>query len=578
MSSIDTIPSLSTLLEAEQHQPWALQPVSHLVRLLAQTARLLVQHAEQWAEETARRMDVTPGEVWLETIFPALWGVLNTIQGLSESRHVASRRMQRRDAALYPGFDAVRILPANRLEARLLPGFTGHVLLDPDALAAAGKRWSTPSNPAESTSTVSAASQTPPRGPLALCLLPFNLASIGLLDIIDLLCRRRFRVVAKISEKVEFSGPYLEKILDPFIREGALQLAYGGGEVGAALVQRMEFEAVHLTGSTATARAVEGMVGHERLTCELGGVTPAVVLPDALSTEERLRHTARQVAFGALANNGQHCVSYQVVIVPRSGLPGFEQVLWLEMRHVATRSQTLGQRQVVDAVGAEKVRTIVSDALDKGAKRWQVGRDDGRAVPVTLISGVTREMRLFREEIFGPVVGTLALEDADFSESAFQLANCNELAGDLGASIFTANPAEPSVRRMAAQLKHGIVTINTYPGVVFSTSLPWGAGPLGLSGHGWVHNYFLLPESALRKVVLSTELGRKGYGPICWEDPWLLNVTGPVSVDFGRNLLRLAVAYFEKQPLQALQSQLGVVIALARREWQSRSQDRASHY
>ena len=153
---------------------------------------------------------------------------------------------------------------------------------------------------------------------MALCLLPFNLASIGVLDIAHLLCKQQQRVVAKVSEKVEFVGPLLERILAPFIEANALRLVYGGPDVGAWLAARPEFSHIHLTGSARTAAAVAQVAGQQKLTAELGGVTLAIVFPDALQTEADRRQVARQVAFGALANNGQHCVSFQMVLVPAS--------------------------------------------------------------------------------------------------------------------------------------------------------------------------------------------------------------------------------------------------------------------
>ena len=176
---------------------------------------------------------------------------------------------------------------------------------------------------------------------LALCLLPFNLASIGVLDIAHLLCKQQQRVIAKVSEKVEFVGPLLERILAPFIEANALRLVYGGPDVGAWLAARPEFSHIHLTGSARTAAAVAQVAGQQKLTAELGGVTLAIVFPDALQTEADRRQVARQVAFGALANNGQHCVSFQMVLVPASEHTAFERMLSQEFRLASSR----GRRQ-----------------------------------------------------------------------------------------------------------------------------------------------------------------------------------------------------------------------------------------
>ena len=89
------------------------------------------------------------------------------------------------------------------------------------------------------------------------------------------------------------------------------------------------------------------------MTAELGGVTLAIVFPDALQTEADRRQVARQVAFGALANNGQHCVSFQMVLVPATEHTAFERMLSQEFRLVSSRGGgQRGRRKLVDAGAA----------------------------------------------------------------------------------------------------------------------------------------------------------------------------------------------------------------------------------
>ena len=119
-------------------------------------------------------------------------------------------------------------------------------------------------------------------------------------------------------------------------------------------------------------------------------------------------------------------------------------------------------------------------------------------------------MRIFKEEAFGPVAGLLPLPVEGFEPQALAIANSTHLSGDLGISLFTARPHSAEIQRMAQELRHGIVTVNTYPGVAFATSVPWGAGPGQMSGNGWVHNYAFLPEREIEKVVLDGSARTKG--------------------------------------------------------------------
>ena len=182
-------------------------------------------------------------------------------------------------------------------------------------------------------------------------------------------------------------------------------------------------------------------------------------------------------------------------------------------------------------------------------------------------------MRIFKEEAFGPVVGLLPLPVEGFEPKALAIANSTHLSGDLGISLFTARPHSPEIQRMAQELRHGMVTVNTYPGVAFATSVPWGAGLGQMSGNGWVHNYAFLPAREIEKVILTAPLGRKGFGPIRWEDPWLLNVSGENTVEFGRALVQVTRAYFLRQPLRLAKALLALIRAIRRRESAARKTD-----
>lgn len=575
---------LIALKEAESSERWAAKSRRAVAGLLCEVAELFCDYGDAFSMETADRMGVTSAEVWLEAVFPSVWGLLSTAYLFSETSSIReqgadiSSAVARSERAVgsdlasisresFAGHRALGILPRNKLEALLLPGFRGYALLgcEPEL----DQRKSSPE-------VALSDQRVPVENPtLALCLLPFNLASIGVLDIVHLMCGRGLRVVAKISEKAEFVGPYLEKIFAPFLQAKALLFLHGGPELGAQLTARPEFSHVHLTGSAGTAAKVEQVVGPDRFTCELGGVTPAIVLPDALSTKTGVCQTARQIAFGALANNGQHCVSYQVIFVPESYRRRFEQVLWLEMTHAAARGGSDGFRQLIDTAAAQRMESLLDDAQAKGAQLTPSDpKARGKTCPVSLVTGMKQPMRLFQEEAFGPVVGIMSLQDRDFEHRALRMANSSDLSGDLAASLFTSQPESDLTRRIAGKLKHGIVTVNAYPGVAFATSLPWGAGQAGLSGRGWVHNYRNLPEANLRKVFLTAPLGRKGFGPLCWEDPWLLNVSGPPSLDFARALVHLTKAYFNRQPFRLSVAQVRLISALARREIIARHQDR----
>jgi acyl-CoA reductase-like NAD-dependent aldehyde dehydrogenase len=277
-----------------------------------------------------------------------------------------------------------------------------------------------------------------------------------------------------------------------------------------------------------------------------------------------------------LANNGQHCVSFQVALVPAPNLKAFEKLLSEEFRLIVTRAGgKSGSRKVVDAVAARRLEVWTNELATEGARFTpERPRSDSEYFPACLIHGFDEKMRIFTDEAFGPVVGLLSLPAEGFEGRALAIANSAALSGDLGISLFTSRPHSPETKRMARELRHGIVTINTYPGVAFATSVPWGAGPAQMSGNGWVHNYAFLPEHAIEKVILTARLGRKGLGPIRWEDPWLLNVAGENTVEFAKALVEVTLAYFLKHPLKLAKAHLDLIRAIRRRESAARKTDR----
>ena len=541
-------------MEAERSHPWARTPARELADRLVAVAEAFYTRGDALAVETAERMGVTPASVWFESIFPSVWGLLSTASFLRPLEGSLGEIVPSDPTPTesYAGSPAIRLLPANQFQRLLLPGFSGHVLLHPSR-----------SLPPRQVS--------PER--LALCLLPFNLAGIGALDVLHLLCHGPRRVLAKVSEKAPFLKAHLETIFSPLVSWRAVSFIQGGPDTGAQLAALPEFDRIHLTGSARTAAAVEAMAGEDKVTCELGGVTPAIVLPEVGQDRRLLLQVARQLVFGALANNGQHCVSFQVVLVPESLRTALGQALAREMALVSGPAGP--DRLLIDEAAPSRVAAMVEDARGLGATVTSFGeRSSGRRFPVTLLSGITEEMRLFREEAFGPVVGLASLPDRDFSREALSRANRPALAGDLGASVFTPFPDSEPVRHLARHLKHGVVAINSYPGVAYATSLPWGPGPGQASGRGWVHNFRFLDETRMEKVVLAAPLGRKGLGPLAWEDPWLPNVTGDGPLRLAKALVRSALAWFRKQPGRLLASQWGLVPALLGREVGARRQDR----
>jgi aldehyde dehydrogenase (NAD+) len=262
---------------------------------------------------------------------------------------------------------------------------------------------------------------------------------------------------------------------------GVFNLVQGDGPgVGTAISSHPDIDMVSFTGSTRAgimvAKAAADTV--KRVHQELGGKSPNLVLPDA----DFAKHLA-PVAMGPLVNTGQSCISPTKVLVhkPRER----EAAEFLKAMYSATPvgdPMTEGNHlgPLVNKAQFDKVRGLIQSAIDEGATLEAGGPDmpanvnRGYYVQPTVFSGVTPDMRIANEEIFGPVVTIMTYDNLD---EAVELANQTEYG--LSAAI-TGDPAKAA--EVAPKLRAGMVAINAWgptPGAPFGGYKQSGNGREG---------------------------------------------------------------------------------------------------
>jgi aldehyde dehydrogenase (NAD+) len=277
-------------------------------------------------------------------------------------------------------------------------------------------------------------------------------------------------MVLKPSEECPGNAAILAEIMDAAgVPPGVFNLVQGDGPgVGAAIAAHPGIEMVSFTGSTraGVAVAIAAAPTVKRVHQELGGKSPNLVLPDA-DFSAHLGATA----MGPIVNSGQSCISPTKVLVAKDREA--EAVAFYKNMYSATQvgdPLTEGNHigPLVNKAQYDKVRGLIQSAIDEGATLETGGPDQpsnvnrGYYVQPTVFSGVTPDMRIAKEEIFGPVATILTYDNL---EQGIAMANDTEYG--LSAAI-TGDPAKAA--EVAPRLRAGMVAINNWgptPGAPF---------------------------------------------------------------------------------------------------------------
>src|SRR4051812_10796618 len=287
-----------------------------------------------------------------------------------------------------------------------------------------------------------------------------------------------------------------QRIQDVFERaglpDGIVRAIHGGGETGNALVESSVAK-VFFTGSVDTGRKV-GVKCAERLkgsVLELGGKDAQIVLADA-----NLEHAIAGCLWGGFANAGQTCSGIERVYVVREVAERFVQGVVEGAGRLTVGDPSDWGTQIGPMVSAdqfEKVRSLVDDAVAGGATLHCGGPvDPPRLYAPAVLTGVTHEMRIMREEIFGPVVPIVTVAS---EEEAIALTNDSEFG--LGASVWTQDRVKGEL--IARRIEAGTVWINDHMYSHGAVQTAWGG--VKHSGLGRSHSKFGLLECVNVKHV-----------------------------------------------------------------------------
>ena len=263
-----------------------------------------------------------------------------------------------------------------------------------------------------------------------------------------------------------------------------------------ALISHPVVRRINFTGSTRVGRVVAQIAARHLKRCllELGGKAAFVVLDDA-----DLDEAVKAAAFGAFFNQGQICMSTERIIVMDSVADAFAARLRDKAKTLRAGDPCLGHMplgSLITADSARRIRTLIDDALAKGATLLSGGDSHDAFMDATVIDNVTSSMRLYREESFGPVAAIIRVADA---EEAITVANDCDYG--LSGAVF----GRDLVRAMAVarRIESGICHINSAT-IADEPQMPFGG--VKASGYGKFGGMAALDEfTELRWITLSTQ-------------------------------------------------------------------------
>ena len=332
-------------------------------------------------------------------------------------------------------------------------------------------------------------------------------------------------VVLKPSELTPLLGERIRVAFEKAgVPEGLVSVVQGDGEVGRAVVES-DVAKVFFTGSVATGYSV-GAACAARMkgaVLELGGKDPAIVCADA-----DLDNAIDGIAWGGFANAGQTCSGIERVYVVADVAERFLAGLGAAAERLAVGDPQSWDTEIGPMVSPEQaaiVTGLVDDAIAAGAERVcggpvEVAGSPGSHIAPTVLTGVTHEMRIMREEIFGPVLPVVVVED---EEEALRLANDSDFG--LGASIWTRDRAKGE--RMARRVRSGMVWINDHAYTHAAVQCAWGG--IKDSGLGRTHSSFGFYECAEVKTVTWNPARSRDF----WWHPYDETLGGAVRASAG---------------------------------------------
>ena len=295
-------------------------------------------------------------------------------------------------------------------------------------------------------------------------------------------------IIAKPSHKTPCVSKFLAALIADIFESNEIAVVQGAGtEIGDKLLT-LPFDHVFFTGSPKVGAHVAELAAkiHAGITLELGGKSPVVVLPDV-----NIKDAAKKIAWGKCLNAGQTCIAPDYLLCPQKMVQLLADTIKKNIQKMfgeaeAERQGSENFVQIVDKKTVERHKSLIDDALSKGAKAIIGGKIspeniENRYTPATVLTEVTPEMDIMKSEIFGPILPIIAYDSLDEAISFIQAR-----PKPLALYIFGKNQTQ--INNVLSQTTSGSTCINHCILQIENLSVPFGG--VGMSGTGNYHGIY----------------------------------------------------------------------------------------
>jgi glyceraldehyde-3-phosphate dehydrogenase (NADP+) len=235
---------------------------------------------------------------------------------------------------------------------------------------------------------------------------------------------------------------FYKAFIEAGLPKGVLNFVTGSSsKIGDVLLTHPQVSLIAFTGSTKVGDHIRKVSNGVPLLLELGGKDNAIVTANA-----DLDRAASEIVSGAFSYNGQRCTAQKLVLA-------YEAIAQELISKIQAKMQDLQMTPMIDSAAADYVQELITDAKNSGASIVIEGSRDGNILKPCLLSNINPNMRLFKEEQFGPALPIVIVEN---EQQAIELANRSEFG--LQASVYSLDIEES--HRIADQLEVGTVQIN----------------------------------------------------------------------------------------------------------------------